>query len=110
MTFPLKFMHLRKHNHFPRLPVSKFLVSNPNNLSLESEVKCLSRQTMYTSNQFSTVVLSGNTVKQWVLAATPSILFVGFWGVGCFVFFFFNSFFPVFRVPLNWSSIAAVLK
>jgi len=70
-------MHLGKHNHFPRLLVSKFLMSNPNNVNLEPKVKYLPCKTAYTSNQFSTVFFSDKVVKQWVLVATPSVLEFG---------------------------------
>lgn len=50
MTSLLKFMHLGKHQHFPCLLVSKFLMSNPNNVNLDSEVKHLSCQLTHTGN------------------------------------------------------------
>lgn len=52
MTFLLKFMHLDKHKHFPCPLVSKFLISNPNNVNLESEVKYLSCLLTHNSKVF----------------------------------------------------------
>lgn len=62
-TSILKFMHLGKHNYFLCLVVSKFLLSNPNNVNLESEDKYMSCQIMSTSKQFPIVFLSGNNIK-----------------------------------------------
>lgn len=93
MTFFLKFLHLGKHKHFPCVLVSKFLMSNPKNVNLESEVKYLPCQLTYTSNPFSIMFVSGSTAKYWALMATPRL-------VVCFGVFF-NScgvFSPIFRV------------
>lgn len=68
MTFLLKFMHLGKHEHFPCLLVSKFLMSNPNNVNLEWELKYLSCQLTHTRNsvcvwQHSQIQGSDGTTK-----------------------------------------------
>lgn len=101
MTSLLKFMHLGKHCHFPCLLVSKFLMSNPNNVNLESEVKSLSCQLTHTSNsvcvwQRSQKVGSDGNAK------------AGGW------FVHFNKcrgfFFPHIQNNTNWSLIPALWK
>lgn len=88
MTFFLKFLHLGKHKHFPSVLVSKFLMSNPKNVNLESEVKYLSCQLTYTSNPFSIMFVPGSTAKHWALMAAPRL-------VVCFgVFLIAVGFFP----------------
>lgn len=106
MTFFTKFLHLGKHKHFPCVLVSKFLMSNPKNVNLESEVKYLSCQLTYTSNPFSIVFVSGSTAKHWALMATPRL-------VVCFGFFFLivvRFFSPHIQSNSNWSLIPAVSK